>query len=145
MNDGSLRTCAELLGRLEPTGSSSRTSPVYEVLTVGTLWPELFRRWPATGSVRSGQVFGRPTLVPRMDACAGSVLPTPRAQNGESRNMNCWVRPLDQPQNLENAIGHLLNTLVTTFFNSDPTPTPSPDGNPSSDDPHPTPPTTSDD
>jgi len=28
---------------------------------------------------------------------------------------------------------------------SDPTPTPSPDGNPSSDDPHPTPPTTSDD
>jgi hypothetical protein len=38
------------------------------------------------------------------------LLPTPRAQNGEDRNMKPWVRPLDQPQNLENAVGRLLPT-----------------------------------
>jgi hypothetical protein len=38
------------------------------------------------------------------------LLPTPRAQNGESRNMKPWIRPLDQPQNLENAIARLLPT-----------------------------------
>jgi len=35
------------------------------------------------------------------------LLPTPRAQNGEARNMNIWERPLDQPQNLENALARL--------------------------------------
>ena len=35
------------------------------------------------------------------------TLPTPRAQNGEGRNMNIWPRPLDQPQNLENALARL--------------------------------------
>jgi len=34
-------------------------------------------------------------------------LPTPRAQNGEERNMNIWERPADQPQNLENALANL--------------------------------------
>jgi len=38
------------------------------------------------------------------------LLPTPRAQNGEPRNMKPWVRALDQPQNLENAIARLLPT-----------------------------------
>lgn len=32
------------------------------------------------------------------------LLPTPRAQNGEDRNNLIWERPLDQPQNLENAL-----------------------------------------
>lgn len=35
------------------------------------------------------------------------LLPTPRAQNGEERNSNIWARPLDQPQNLENALALL--------------------------------------
>jgi hypothetical protein len=39
-----------------------------------------------------------------------SLLPTPRAQNGDPRNMRPWIRPLDQPQNLENVIGRLLPT-----------------------------------
>ena len=38
---------------------------------------------------------------------AVKTLPTPRAQNGETRNMNVWERPLDQPQNLENALARL--------------------------------------
>ena len=47
------------------------------------------------------------------------LLPTPRAQNGEARNMNIWERPLDQPQNLENALARLPG---------DNTDQPSPDG-----------------
>ena len=41
------------------------------------------------------------------------LLPTPRAQNGEDRNQNIWARPLDQPQNLENALA-LLPTPTAT-------------------------------
>lgn len=46
---------------------------------------------------------------------AGYLLPTPRAQNGEERNQNIWARPLDQPQNLENALA-LLPTPVADHF-----------------------------
>jgi hypothetical protein len=41
-----------------------------------------------------------------------NLLPTPRAQNGETRNQNIYARPLDQPQNLENALA-LLPTPLT--------------------------------
>ena len=58
------------------------------------------------------------------------LLPTPRAQNGEPRNMKPWVRPLDQPQNLENAIARLPGVTM---------PTPSTDGNGPSDEPPPSP------
>ena len=36
-----------------------------------------------------------------------TLLPTPRAQNGESRNQTCWKRPAGQPQNLENVLAHV--------------------------------------
>ena len=55
---------------------------------------------------------------------AVKTLPTPRAQNGETRNMNVWERPLDQPQNLENALARL---------NGETTDQPLNDGNESSD------------
>jgi DNA (cytosine-5)-methyltransferase 1 len=38
---------------------------------------------------------------------AVQLLPTPRSQNGEERNQNIWARPLDQPQNLKNALARL--------------------------------------
>ncbi len=63
------------------------------------------------------------------------LLPTPTCQDGANNGGPSQFNRHALP----------LNTLVTTFHDSDPTPTPSPDGNPSSDDPHPTPPTTSDD
>ena len=53
-----------------------------------------------------------------------SVLPTPRAQNGEGRNQTIWERPPTQPQNLENA-------LAVTLPTGDPTPPPSTAGSPS--------------
>jgi len=56
------------------------------------------------------------------------LLPTPRAQNGEPRNMKPWLRPLDEPQNLENAIARLPGVATRL---------PSNDGNTSSDDQHP--------
>ena len=56
-----------------------------------------------------------------------NLLPTPRSQNGEPRNNKVWARPLDQPQNLENA---LARTGAAT-------PPPSDDGSPSPDQPPP--------
>ena len=51
---------------------------------------------------------GRPAPHGRSLAIkAQRLLPTPRAQNGEERNSNIWARPLDQPQNLENALALL--------------------------------------
>ena len=44
---------------------------------------------------------------PNMGELAEMLLPTPRAQNGEERNMKPWIRPLDEPQNLENALARL--------------------------------------
>lgn len=35
------------------------------------------------------------------------MLPTPRTQNGETRNQNIWHRPDGQPQNLENALARV--------------------------------------
>ena len=62
-----------------------------------------------------------------------ALLPTPRAQNGEERNMKPWMRPLDEPQNLENALARLPGAILAL---------PSPDGSESSDGQHPHPPTT---
>lgn len=55
-----------------------------------------------------------------------ALLPTPRAQNGEERNAHPWIRPLDQPQNLENAVARIGAA----------TPPPSDAGSASSDDQH---------
>lgn len=43
---------------------------------------------------------------------AVNLLPTPRSQNGEPRNNKVWARPLDQPQNLENALALLPTPVV---------------------------------
>ena len=60
---------------------------------------------------------------------AAALLPTPRAQNGAPRNMKPWIRPLDEPQNLENALARLPGVAIRVR---------SDDGNGSSDDEHPT-------
>jgi hypothetical protein len=55
---------------------------------------------------------------------AVALLPTPRAQNAEDRNSKIWARPLDQPQNLENALARLPGEPTVPLL---------PDGRPSSD------------
>jgi hypothetical protein len=42
------------------------------------------------------------------DVVEHKLLPTPRAQNGQDMNQQIWARPLDQPQNLENALATVL-------------------------------------
>jgi hypothetical protein len=44
------------------------------------------------------------------------LLPTPRSQNGEDRNNLIWPRPLDEPQNLENALARLPGELTSQPF-----------------------------
>lgn len=66
---------------------------------------------------------------------AARLLPTPTCQDGANNGGPSQFRRHALP----------LNTLVTTFPDSDPTPMPSPDGNLLSDDQPPAPPTTSDD
>ena len=201
---------SELLGKVERDLSSSRTSPVCSVLTVGTLWPELLRRWPRTGSLRNGFVFGRQMSVPLTTDFGGSALPTPTTDDannltrasgdfqslartahnllptptafdmGKGRTVeewDEWTEKLKTTTSAGNGHGRSLeieamkllptptcqdgannggpsqfrrhalplNTLVTTFPDSDPTPMPSPDGNLLSDDQPLAPPTTSGD
>jgi hypothetical protein len=65
---------------------------------------------PKSGGMRNGQLLQQPTLALPIDESDSSLLrtlPTPRAQNGEQRNMNIYARPLNQPQNLENALALL--------------------------------------
>jgi len=99
--------------------------------------PQSLEILPASGMTQNGQLYERPTFRHHINANDGFVslptptardrvkrgkkyahisrpmhlseafLPTPRAQNGEARNMNIWKRPLDQPQNLENALALL--------------------------------------
>lgn len=70
-------------------------------------WGESLQTWPSAGMTRSGiayslQASERPTVERE-----SLSLPTPRAQLGTKRNSTPWIRPLDQPQNLENAVARL--------------------------------------
>lgn len=49
---------------------------------------------------------------------AQRLLPTPRSQNGETRNQNIWERPTDQPQNLENALARLPGVTMDPLSDS---------------------------
>jgi hypothetical protein len=69
-----------------------------------------------SGSPASDRSSGTPT-APEFSNDTGptfrdgeTLLPTPRSQNAEDRNSKLWVRPLCEPQNLENALARLLPT-----------------------------------
>ena len=104
MNDTSGPTFETPLAFLDLNGSCWRTSQ-------GTLLSEdqpLLPALPAWGTATSdGGLFqlAPPRLPTNANDCL--LLPTCRAQNGETRNMNIWKRPLGQPQNLENALARL--------------------------------------
>ena len=96
-------------------------------LTEGTLFATSCTTFPAWASMQNMALFERPTppSLPRTGAPGGfASLPTPRAQNAETRNSKPWIRPLDEPQNLENAIARL--PCVTTTLSSAPVLLPTP-------------------
>ena len=81
--------------------------------------PRSLETLPASGMTQNGRLFERPTLGHLTNENDGFVsLPTPRAQNGEARNMNIWARPLDQPQNLENALARLNGASTAQLFDA---------------------------
>lgn len=111
--------------RLTVEPASSSLFPTPTVMDMGSNYtPEEWEAWKAKQreAHRNGNGHGASLTQEAM-----SLLPTPRAQNGEERNQNIWERPADQPQNLENALARI---------GAD-TPPPSTVGSASSDDPHP--------
>ena len=70
--------------------------------------PRSFLQYTGTATLKPRQNMGD-NRGPNLEEVI-ALLPTPRAQNGEPRNMKPWLRPLDQPQNLENALARLLPT-----------------------------------
>lgn len=69
---------------------------------------------PKWGCLRNGELSELPMSAPRTDGSGSSLLPTPRSQMGEGRNSQAWLRPADQPQNLENAIATILLPTPTS-------------------------------
>jgi hypothetical protein len=65
------------------------------------------RRQAALEKGYNGNGIGMPLTI------AVKLLPTPRSQHGEERNQNIWERPLDEPQNLENALARLPGVLTS--------------------------------
>lgn len=142
-------TSSRALASFDHATSCSRMSQDCSLLTEGTLWPLSFTDFPYWGGMTTnGELFEHPMPAllisvrdgsvslptPRTSDTNGvglhgdggmdlrtaiSVLPTPRAQNAESRNTKPWVRPLDQPQNLENALARLIPELLPTPISRD--------------------------
>ena len=97
-------------------GSLWRTCAACSVQTRVKRSGKSLMRWPTAGSMCGGHVYG---LTSQWEPAIGGIvglesptLPTPRAQNGESRNMTPWVRPLGEPQNLDNAIARLPGVVL---------------------------------
>jgi hypothetical protein len=88
------------LANYDPATSSWRTSQLslLEDSTGSSV------TWPRSGMTRNGTAFPLVPLAPLTGGTGSGLLPTPRAQNGEQRNSQTWLRPTDQPQNLENAV-----------------------------------------
>lgn len=128
MSDTSGPTLPEPLAFYDPDSSSWRMS-------AGTFpWepPPSLETLPASGMTLDGVLYELPMSVPATAVPGSSslptpttrpstgngharnlgkeikTLPTPRSQNGEGRNSTVWIRPADQPQNLENALAHVV-------------------------------------
>ena len=94
--------------------------------------PPSLQHLPPCATTVDGWLYEQATPEHLTAARDGSVLPnlpTPRAQHGEPRNMQPWLRPLDEPPNLENALARLPGPATRLRSNH---------GNESSDDEHPT-------
>lgn len=117
-------------GAISRSGStkSSVTLPASGMTRSG----ELFEHptWAAATSVHASSLLPTPTAsqpggtvqrhlerkgpgrntVTDLGMVVEQLLPTPPAQNGEPRNQTPYLRPLTDPQNLENAVARMLPT-----------------------------------
>lgn len=106
--------------RMEKGNQASLTDIVQtEMLPPGYLLPTPVAH-DATENI-IGPANHRPHDEDTLARALHHLLPTPRAQNGETRNQNIYARPLDQPQNLENALA-LLPTPTVMDMGSNYTP-----------------------
>lgn len=92
-------------------GSGFSSSPDDEAED-GLLGTPTSRMWKGAGP-QGGPTQIRNKARGLIEAQVMDLLPTTRAQHGEDRNQRIWARPLDQPQNLENALA-LLPTPLTS-------------------------------
>ena len=123
-SDGALyehRTPERLTAARDGSASPGLPTPVVNDMGAGKT-VEAWDTWTDEMKAKHGNGHG-----PSLSIEVQRLLPTPRAQNGEPRNMKPWMRPLDEPQNLENALARLPGAISAL---------PSPDGSESSDDEH---------
>lgn len=74
---------------------------VWEKPSSSPAWELFLETWPTSGTTRNGKLYPRPTLVPRTDANAFSLLPTPVASDARRR------RPTDADADRhQSAIAH---------------------------------------
>jgi len=122
MTAGSGMTYSDLLAEWKHGPScSSKTCLGCCLQTTGTLWPESFTAWPASGMASVGGLFQRPQLehlIGATDGGASPILPTPAAADG---NRGPDLARANRPQS-----GGM--DLVTTVERLLPTPTASQPG-----------------
>ena len=85
------------------------------------LWQEAL---PVSGMTVAGQLFELPMqahLIGESESLL-SQLPTVRAAQGDNRNSNIWERDASKPQNLENALYHILPTPMSRDYKGDTAP-----------------------
>lgn len=65
----------------DPDTSSWRTFQGSFLSTEEQPWPKFSETWPRAGTMRNGTAYQRQPLVPRIDATAYSLWPTPQASD----------------------------------------------------------------
>ena len=92
----------------EHTGPSQLQAGGDDLRTVISLLPTPAARdhKDAGGQATNDHLANKPHRS-KLPGVLAQLLPTPRAQNGEPRNQTPWERPLDEPQNLENAVARI--------------------------------------
>lgn len=106
-------------GSASPNGGGDRLpTPAVNDMGRGKS-PEEWDAWTERMRERHGNGNGHGASL---EIEAARLLPSPRAALGDNRNSEPWVRPLDKPQNLENAIGRVIEPDAERERRSSPPP-----------------------
>lgn len=115
---GSSKTSAVLVAIVGPNGYSWKTSQESLLPMPAKRSAKSSERWPKTGSLRSGHVYERPTLVPPTADFAGSALATPTAWLGRRPSQSIgdpdrWENKA-RSRELSDQMAHLVERLLPT-------------------------------